>query len=175
MNTQCGSLTVPLDYTDASNNATINLEIVKVPAKNTPSRGSVFLNFGGPGSSGVADVAAVGGQIQAVLGGYHDLINVVPRGTGNTLLFSCFANATLRSAQGEPLVGRASDVAEGQDWALMKILAETCGIAQNDTGRFVGTASTARDIVSVVDALGEDGLVRYWGEYDRLPCLQPSN
>lgn len=35
---------------------------------------------------------------------------------------------------------------------------------QNVTGEFVGTAFVARDFMAVVDALGEDGLLRYWGE-----------
>lgn len=31
-------------------------------------------------------------------------------------------------------------------------------------GELIGTAFTARDMMRVLDALGEDGLLRYWGE-----------
>jgi hypothetical protein len=55
---QCGSLTVPLDYTNESNDATLNLDLQKVAALNQPSKGSILLNFGGPGSSGKPDLAA---------------------------------------------------------------------------------------------------------------------
>lgn len=167
IDTQCGSLSVPLDYSNTSDKATIDLEIVKVPAKNKPSKGSIFLNFGGPGASGTADLAALGGQIRDILGGYHDLINISPRGTGNTLPFSCYANNTLRlaAATAPPVIaGRSSDTAQGQMWAKADVFTQTCAIAQNKTGRFIGTAFTARDIISVADALGEDGLVRYWGK-----------
>src|SRR4029434_3994369 len=44
----CGSLSVPLDYTDEHANTTLNLEIRKIPAANSPSKGSIFFNFGGP-------------------------------------------------------------------------------------------------------------------------------
>lgn len=46
---QCSSLGVPLDYTDSRSNATLNLQLLKVPAINGPSKGSILFNFGGPG------------------------------------------------------------------------------------------------------------------------------
>lgn len=33
----------------------------------------------------------------------------------------------------------------------------------NVTGELIGTAFVARDMVEIIDALGEDGLLRYWG------------
>jgi len=46
---QCGTLRVPLDYTQPNSRKTLDLEIVKIPAAVQPSRGSIQLNFGGPG------------------------------------------------------------------------------------------------------------------------------
>ena len=34
----------------------------------------------------------------------------------------------------------------------------------NDTERFLGTAIVARDMLNTVDALHEDGMLRYWGK-----------
>lgn len=45
----CANFTVPLDYTDLTSNRTLNLELLRVPAVNGPSKGSIFFNFGGPG------------------------------------------------------------------------------------------------------------------------------
>lgn len=45
----CANLTVPLDYTTANSNATVDLQLLKVSATNGPSNGSIILNFGGPG------------------------------------------------------------------------------------------------------------------------------
>jgi hypothetical protein len=51
---QCGTLEVPLDYTNESSSETITLELVKWPAATQPApRGSILLNFGGPGADGV--------------------------------------------------------------------------------------------------------------------------
>ena len=43
------------------------------------------------------------------------------------------------------------------------MVAEACEESQNSTGRFVGTAFVARDMLAIVDALNEDGLLRFWG------------
>lgn len=60
----CGSLTVPLDYTNESNDATLDLDLQKVEALNQPSKGSILLNFGGPGSSGKPDLAYYASLLQ---------------------------------------------------------------------------------------------------------------
>lgn len=49
---QCANLSVPLDYSGEVTNATVPLELFRVPAASNQSNGSVLLNFGGPGSNG---------------------------------------------------------------------------------------------------------------------------
>ena len=49
---QCGKLPVPLDYTDNSSKI-LNLDVIKYPAQKQPKRGSIILNFGGPGQDGL--------------------------------------------------------------------------------------------------------------------------
>lgn len=49
-------------------------------------------------------------------------------------------------------------------WDRAKIDVEKCYEAHNKTQPFLGTAFVARDLISVVDALGEDGMLRYWGK-----------
>lgn len=50
----CGTLNVPLDYgptpkRTVNTTGTIDLQFVRIPAAEQPSKGSVFFNFGGPG------------------------------------------------------------------------------------------------------------------------------
>lgn len=45
----CASLPVPLDYTDETSNKTLDLQLLRWPAKDGPSNQSVIFNFGGPG------------------------------------------------------------------------------------------------------------------------------
>lgn len=47
----CGTLTVPLDYTDLSSNKTLDLHLLKFNATKQPVQGSVLFNPGGPGDS----------------------------------------------------------------------------------------------------------------------------
>lgn len=86
-------------------------------------------------------------------------------GTGNTIPLSCTDNdIELSNILSELVLGNSSDVALGRIWARGAINAELCFQKSNATGSLIGTAFTARDLISVVDALDEDGMLRYWGE-----------
>ncbi|KAL6404980.1 hypothetical protein AUP68_11819 [Ilyonectria robusta] len=162
----CGSLAVPLDYTDTSSNKKLMLELLKVDAVNSPSRGSILFNFGGPGASGKADLAYFAGMLLGATGGQYDLVTFVPRGTGDTLTFSCYDSTEQRifAALSNPVLsGNASDTALGRIWADSQVFSQTCYTSQNKTGDLVGTAFAARDMMQIVDALEEDGLLRFWG------------
>ena len=71
----CGSLTVPLDYTDTSSNATLNLDLVKIEAVKQPKKGTILFNPGGPGEGG-RDLllGQFGSPIQIITGGVYDLV-----------------------------------------------------------------------------------------------------
>jgi hypothetical protein len=60
--------------------------------------------------------------------------------------------------------GNSSDVTLGRLWTQGAINSDLCFQKSNPTGSFIGTAFVARDLISVVDALDEDGMLRYWGE-----------
>ena len=55
---QCGTLDVPLDYTDKSSDTKLSLDIIKIPALHGPKAGSIFFNWGGPGGDGLTNMAA---------------------------------------------------------------------------------------------------------------------
>lgn len=80
--------------------------------------------------------------------------------------FTCVSNdfeATALFADTGSALGNSSDTTLGRQWAKGEIYANTCFNKANETGTLIGTAFTARDLISVVDALGEDGLLRFWG------------
>ena len=62
---QCGNLTVPLDYTNPEPDATLNLQLLKVPAAKTPKKGSIMFNFGGPGLRARSLLASEAKKLQA--------------------------------------------------------------------------------------------------------------
>lgn len=49
-------------------------------------------------------------------------------------------------------------------WDQAGYIARNCSERLSNTGDLVGMAFTARDMFQIVDALGEDGKLRYWGE-----------
>ncbi|KAI4247913.1 MAG: hypothetical protein L6R42_009466, partial [Xanthoria sp. 1 TBL-2021] len=76
----CGTLTVLLDYVNATSNAALELQLVKVSAVKQPKKGSILFNPGGPGSPGRDLIAgAEAPSLLVATGGYHDLIGFDPR------------------------------------------------------------------------------------------------
>ncbi|KAL1616078.1 hypothetical protein SLS56_011559 [Neofusicoccum ribis] len=125
---ECGNVSVPLDYSSSNSTKTLTLELLKVPALEKPSKGSVLINFGGPGNTGRETLAAGAAKLQAITGDHHDLVTIDPR-----------------------------------LWALTEVLADNCQENNKEIGEVIGTAFVARDMMRIVDALGEDGLLRYIG------------
>ncbi|TGJ83103.1 hypothetical protein E0Z10_g5668 [Xylaria hypoxylon] len=166
LSVECGTLDVPLDYTAANSTEKLELSLVRVPAVKKSSKHSILFNFGGPGLEVRYTLASLADMLQAVTGGEHDLIGWDPRGTASTLTFSCFANVTDRgSVISQFNLGNASDVVRGGSWAAGKNYADACAEypeAQR-RGPLISSAFTARDAMQIVDAVEEDGLLRYWG------------
>lgn len=106
---------------------------------------------------------SLGLTLKRATGQQHDIVSVVPRGTNDTLAFSCFSDDASRALGTEIVAGDASDVALGRTWGKATVYTENCGAVMNETGRFIGTAFSARDIMQVVDAIEPDKMLRYWG------------
>jgi len=60
--------------------------------------------------------------------------------------------------------GNSLDLALGRLWGVTKLVSDDCYETQNKTGDLIGTAFVVRDMMQIVDAPDEDGLLRYWGE-----------
>ena len=73
----CATATVPLDY-DSPRGRTTQLALAKVPASDTARRiGSVFINPGGPGGSGVDMLLSGFGDFLAEnLDGRFDIVGI---------------------------------------------------------------------------------------------------
>lgn len=165
----CGSLNVPLDYTDLHGER-LDLALFKINATEPPSLGSVLINFGGPGATAPDNLALFAKQLAANIGPRWDLVSWDPRGTGKTLPFDCGPNAQLTPGQTihkRDYAGLSSMnltetfVNGGWEWAGH--VADECLRTMNTTGHLIGTAFTARDMMQIVDALNGDGLLRYYG------------
>ncbi|KAI1498500.1 TAP-like protein-domain-containing protein [Biscogniauxia marginata] len=162
---ECTKLAVPRDYASNSNE-TIDLDIIRIKAVQQPSKGSILLNFGGPGQDGLNNLVAYYPIQGPIIGDQYDLVSWNPRGAGKTLRFQCFddqiEDSGIASSLATTLIS-SSDTALGKVWAESKIISDNCYSQLKDIGGLVGMAYTARDMMQIVDALDEDGMLRYWG------------
>ncbi|MGC5040017.1 MULTISPECIES: alpha/beta hydrolase [unclassified Streptomyces] len=149
---QCGKVTVPLDH-DHPERGTLDLAVARYRATGA-SRGSVLLNFGGPGGQGVGQLALAGKEFMDLTDGY-DVVSFDPRGVGRSSPVSC-GNASddaLDATDGN------ADVADPQ--AVLEKLREAAAECAEHSGPVlphIGTVDAARDLDVIRDALGDDKL-----------------
>jgi hypothetical protein len=70
----CTTLKVPLDYTNPKSTVTLDLQLIKVEATKQPVKGSIIMNPGGPGASGVKEISEKGPMYREVFGGQWNVI-----------------------------------------------------------------------------------------------------
>ncbi|CAL9371381.1 Carboxylesterase A [Streptomyces sp. enrichment culture] len=153
---QCGKITVPLDYAEPRK-GTLELALARYRAAGDP-RGSVVLNFGGPGGSGVLGLAHGGKDFMGLTDDY-DVVSFDPRGVGRSSPVSCGTEAT----------GRALEATGGEDTsdprealAQLREVAAACAEHSGPVLSHIGTVDVARDLDVMRQVLG-DGKLNYLG------------
>ncbi|WP_320773937.1 alpha/beta hydrolase [Streptomyces sp. CRN 30] len=149
---QCGKVTVPLDY-GKPGGKTLDLALARHRATGD-RKGSVLLNFGGPGGSGVNELAAGGRDFMHLTNGY-DVVTFDPRGVGRSSPVSC--------GPGSVEIVRATDGDEGMKnpRGALERLREAAAQCTEHSGpvlRHIGTVDAARDLDVMRAALGDDKL-----------------
>ncbi|HEY6377925.1 MAG TPA: alpha/beta hydrolase [Candidatus Dormibacteraeota bacterium] len=153
---RCGTLAVPLDYADPSKGA-IRIRVISVPAKDPTHRiGSLLVNPGGPGASGVRFVEEAI-SLFATLNQRFDIVGFDPRGTADPNPVSCEDTAALDHVVAvDPIV---DDPSEQQDLiATSERFAQACQQKSGALLPYVGTDNVARDMDALRAALGDNKL-----------------
>ena len=130
---ECATIEVPLDYSHASG-AQLSIAMIRLPAADPSHRiGSLLLNPGGPGGSGI-DLAYGEAESypQSMLESF-DMIGFDPRGVGQSSAVRCPSTFN----------------PERDSYA-------ECIDANRGELPFLGTPNVARDMDSIREALGED-------------------
>ena len=98
-NLDCASVQVPLDYRNPYGRKT-TVALARVPAADRDNRiGTLFLNPGGPGGSGVDMIYnGWGDLLNRVLGGRFDIVGFDPRGIGESTPIQCWDSDDDRNA-----------------------------------------------------------------------------
>ena len=98
---KCGTVTVPVDY-DHPDGQTITIALKKLPASDGDAEhGSLFLNPGGPGESGVEAVTSAPGVPEELRGSY-DIIGFDPRGVGQSTPITCWSEDEIKQYLANP-------------------------------------------------------------------------
>jgi pimeloyl-ACP methyl ester carboxylesterase len=151
---QCGRLTVPVDY-NAPTGSTITLALTRRPAGAGADRqGSLVINPGGPGGSGVEYAQAAEKVIsKAALEGF-DIVGFDPRGVGDSAPLKCLdREQTDAFVAADPTPDTAAERAAAD--RQFRDLAASCARGGGDLLAHVDTASAARDLDILRSALGD--------------------
>lgn len=148
---ECAFLEVPLDYEDRRAGTT-EIHVARAPAKGDRV-GALFVNPGGPGAGG-ADFAAILSMIlPSEITDRFDIVGVDPRGTGESSPIDCGVDAT-------ELYGTDHTLEDEEDeralLEISKAYVDDCTLRYGDVLQHVGTRDVARDMNTVLRAMGDE-------------------
>ena len=159
---ECTNVNVPLDY-DRPNGPTIRIAMVRLPATDPDAKlGSIFLNPGGPGGSGV-DFALGFGPFAEVFWGPEvrarfDIVGFDPRGVARSTPIQCFANLD-QALQAFPPIAFPLTLDEVDLFvAADAYLAANCQRHAGPIAAHMSTANVARDLDVLREKVGDEQL-----------------
>jgi pimeloyl-ACP methyl ester carboxylesterase len=162
---QCATLQVPLDYTHPAADQ-ISLALIRLPASDPSQRiGSLLVNPGGPGASGVDFVQQGAETIYSdALRAHFDIVGFDPRGVGSSTPVQCENGKDLDRLNAlDPTPDNAAERQALIDGA--KEFDQSCETMSGKLLPFMSTADAARDMDRIRIALGEAKLTYFGFSY----------
>jgi pimeloyl-ACP methyl ester carboxylesterase len=153
---QCGTVQVPLDY-DEPDGAKISIALVRLPATDPQHRiGSLLVNPGGPGGSGVDFALSFGPSLYTdEVRARFDLVGFDPRGIWRSSGLRCFGTARQQDPYFTPLAF-PSTPEEEQTWITAdRYLNAACERRGGPIAEHMSSANVARDLDRLRQAVGD--------------------
>lgn len=153
---QCATVNVPMDYSNPQER-TLHLAVIRQLATDQKQLdGSLLVNPGGPGGSGIEYLR--GGDVaSAQVGAHYNLVSFDPRGVGQSNPIDCLNDGqmdTFLAAPPDP-----DDPAEVQTViSQSQFIAQQCEAKNAQLLPFVGTVNAAKDMDVLRAVLGEPKL-----------------
>jgi pimeloyl-ACP methyl ester carboxylesterase len=161
---QCGALVVPLDYAHPDG-PTISIAVARHPAEEPAARiGSLVIDPGGPGVSGINDMANELSVLTPQLLDDFDIVMFDPRGVERSDPVTCGTDTG--SAPTDPAPVTASQ--QAATIAGLRQFAAACEKNSASVLPYVGTVNVARDMDRLRQALGDTGLTYMGQSYGTL-------
>jgi len=158
----CSWITVPLDYA-APAGPTIRLRVAKWPASGSTRVGSLVVNPGGPGASGLDFASYLASSAPGIAAAY-DIVGFDPRGVGQSAPITC-----LTGPQTTALLRLDSTPTTAQQEkayvAASAAVSDGCLRLSPSLARNVGTDNTIQDMDILRAVLGDDALNWFGASY----------
>ena len=163
---QCTEVLVPLDY-DNPTGETVELAVLRSPSTGPRPQGSLVVNPGGPGGSGVDFAAAASSIASPEVRSAFSIVGFDPRGVGLSDPLECLTDAetdALMSA--DPSPDTPSEVGALEQYSAA--LGEGCVRDDAALAAHVDSATVARDMDVIRAALDEPTLNYFGFSYGTL-------
>ena len=142
------TIKLPLDY-DKPTGAKVRVALFKVPAADRANRiGTLFVNPGGPGGSGVALARSASTFLSQDILNRFDIVGFDPRGTNGSTQVRCFSSAAKQedALTGMTVVFPVDANQEKKYLASAKKLSKACSSRGRKLASAMSTAEVARDL-----------------------------
>ncbi len=161
---ECATVQVPLDYEDAGA-GTVDLALRKAPATSDSDRiGTLFLNPGGPGGSGIDYVDLFLPDVSADLRARYDIVGFDPRGVGTSDPVECLSDTELDTFIAyDPDPDTGVEVRRATN--LVRQLGQGCEQNTGALAAHVSTIEVAKDLDVLRAVVGDDTLHYYGASY----------
>lgn len=155
---ECARVRVPLDH-DQPRGLKISLALVRIPAADQENKiGSLFLNPGGPGGSGVDFVLGAGPVLYSDdVRAHFDLIGFDPRGINLSTPLLCFETFEDALLSFPPFAFPLGPEEEAIEKASMEYLAANCETTRRIRDH-MSTSDVARDMDLMRQMVGDEKL-----------------
>jgi pimeloyl-ACP methyl ester carboxylesterase len=157
---QCATLVVPIDYSKLST-GTFEIALLKYEARTSKKLGSLIVNPGGPGGSGVDYAYAAEYIFSPAILDRYDIVGFDPRGVSRSAPIRCLSDKELDA-------NNNSDSKPDNEAEFQQILIDTKKYAEKckDKNKYLtsySTANVARDMDILRQAIGDKQL-NYMGK-----------
>jgi len=166
--TDCGSsrctwVKVPIDY-DKPSGGTLRLRVKVRPADAPDPMGSLVINPGGPGGSGVEFLTYFVGKASQKTRNDYDIVGFDPRGVGKSTPLECFSDKELEEfANSDPDPDNEAEIATFRKSTTD--LGNACRENSGELASHVSTLEAAKDIDILRALLGQKKLDYYGASY----------
>lgn len=156
---ECGVAEVPLDHGRPGGETTF-VALARIPASDREHRlGSLFINPGGPGASGIDALASSGEALGSAVRGRYDLIGFDPRGVARSDALQCWATLDDFYAWASPILDFPYWRSQEREYFdAMNGVYPQCRSRHQRILEHMSTADVARDLDLLRRAVGDQRL-----------------